>query len=65
LEQRIFHRDWDKPTEIIAKLETKIAKQTPIEYVLRLLIIFSISLSGYKEKEWDHIRKILIQNYGY
>ena len=37
----------------------------PIELVIRLLVLFSIQLSGIKEKELDNIRRLLAQNYGY
>lgn len=65
LERRILYRDWEKPSDMLTRIETKIARQVPIELVLRLLVLFSVSLSGIKEKEFDSVRRALVQNYGY
>ena len=46
-------------------LQTKMVKQTPVEAVLRLLCLFSITNSGLKRDDLDYIKKVFLMNYGY
>lgn len=65
LEQIICHEGGDALKEIIKKLETKIARQVNVDQVVRLICLLSLTLSGFKKDELEHLRKILIMNYGY
>jgi len=40
-------------------------KQTKIETILRLLCLFSVTQSGLKQKEFDHLRRVFLMCYGY
>ena len=63
LEQMIYH--CEDPKIIIKLLETKIARKTQIETMLRLMILFSLTLSGLKKDDFDNLKRIFLQTYGY
>ncbi len=63
LEQLINHAE--NPKEIMSLLETKMVKQTKIETVLRLLCLFSVTQSGLKQEQFDHLRRVFLMCYGY
>ena len=58
LEQMIYH--CEDPKIIIKLLETKIARKTQIETMLRLMILFSLTLSGLKKDDFDNLKRIFL-----
>lgn len=50
---------------IIKMLETKMVKQVRVDYILRLLCLFSVTNSGIKKDDFDFVKKIFLMNYGY
>jgi len=63
LEQLINHAE--NPKEIVSLLETKMVKQTRIETILRLMCLFSVTQSGLKQEQFDHLRRVFLMCYGY
>ena len=63
LEQNIIHSE--EPKEIMKKLETKIARQIRIDKVLKLIVLFSLTQSGLKKDDLEHIRRLIGMNYNH
>jgi hypothetical protein len=49
----------------MSKLETKIARQVKIEKVLKLIVLFSLTQSGFKKDDLEHLRKMIGWNYSH
>lgn len=47
------------------KLETKIARQVDIDKILRLIVLFSLSQSGFKKDDFEHLRRLIAWNYNH
>ncbi|KAJ1555943.1 COP9 signalosome complex subunit 1, partial [Cladochytrium tenue] len=45
-------------------VEELIDKQAPLNHVLRLLCLYSLTNGGMKQKNYDHFRRELVQTYG-
>jgi len=54
----IYH--CEDPKIIIKLFETKIARKTQIETMLRLMILFSLTLSGLKKDDFDNLKRIFL-----
>ncbi|KAM3244551.1 hypothetical protein ACQJBY_056087 [Aegilops geniculata] len=46
-------------------IEEIIQKQEPIETVLRLLVLFSLTNAGLPKKNFDYLRREILHSYGF
>ncbi|KAI0817703.1 Sec1-like protein [Xylaria sp. FL0064] len=53
------------PTSQHDAIEELIARNTPIDQVLRLMCIYSCISGGVKSKDFDHFRRLVLEGYGY
>ncbi|CAK7266586.1 Vacuolar protein-sorting-associated protein 33 [Sporothrix epigloea] len=53
------------PSAQFDAIEELIARDTPINQVLRLLCVYSCISGGIKPKEYDQFRRLILQGYGY
>ncbi|SPQ95252.1 Vacuolar protein sorting-associated protein 33A [Plasmodiophora brassicae] len=55
----------DAPAEADAYLEELVGKRAPIAQVLRFIVLMSTVLNGVKQKQFDFIRREIVQTYGF
>ncbi|KAL5625358.1 hypothetical protein BROUX41_005418 [Berkeleyomyces rouxiae] len=53
------------PSSQFDTIEELIARDTPLKEVLRLLCIYSCIAGGIKPKEYEQLRRLILQGYGY
>jgi vacuolar protein sorting-associated protein 33A len=53
------------PSSQFDSIEELVARDAPLPEVLRLLCIYSCISGGIKTKEYDQLRKLILQGYGY
>jgi hypothetical protein len=50
---------------VVQQLEAKMIKQYNRVKILRALVLLSLSQGGLQQKEFDHLRRCFVMNYGY
>ena len=53
------------PSAQFDAIEELVARNTPLNHVLRLLCIYSCISGGIKPKEYDQFRRLILEGYGY